>query len=135
MAETALVKETLSGEQIAAGAELVKKLDEKEIPLAAAFWFFLPEPNQWRLILASPLVRLEGPKRLYRQVQSLLTKVGDSAVRLADVAVIDSQDPLILLLGNAIRTGTGISGIRFSRNTINGVFIDDAYIYRLSGAG
>jgi len=29
-----------------------------------------------------------------------------------------------------IETGLEIGGIRFTRNNINGIYIDDAYIYR-----
>jgi hypothetical protein len=45
--------------------------------------------------------------------------------------VADMNAPLIALLKAAISTGKGVGGIRFSRNTINGHYIEDAYIYRL----
>jgi hypothetical protein len=38
---------------------------------------------------------------------------------------------MLSLLRVAISTGPGISGIRFTHNTINNVLIEDAYIYRL----
>jgi len=53
-------------------------------------------------------------------------------IPLKDIAVIDSNDPLIKLLRVAIKTGGGISGIRFTKNVINGTPIEDAYIYRIS---
>jgi hypothetical protein len=34
-------------------------------------------------------------------------------------------------LRTAIRTDSGINGIRFSNNSINGTVIEDAYIYRI----
>jgi hypothetical protein len=45
---------------------------------------------------------------------------------------VKDNDPLVLLLRKAIVTGPGISGIRFTSNSVNGTFIDDAYIYRLT---
>jgi hypothetical protein len=48
------------------------------------------------------------------------------------VSIAKKDDPLLKLLRIAIKTGPGISNIRFSRNTINGVIIEDAYIYRLT---
>ncbi len=53
-------------------------------------------------------------------------------VQLKDVSVIDSNDPLIALLRLAVVTGEGISNIRLKQNVINGVLIEEAYIYRLS---
>ena len=38
--------------------------------------------------------------------------------------------PVVALLRTAIRTGPGISGIRFKNNVIDGTLIEDAYIYR-----
>jgi hypothetical protein len=52
-------------------------------------------------------------------------------VGIQNISVVDTQEPFISLLLGAIRTGEGISGIRFSRNTINGTFVEDTYIYRL----
>jgi hypothetical protein len=53
-------------------------------------------------------------------------------VSLKDISVVDSRDPLISLLKATVRTGTSISGIRLSDNVINGITIDEAYIYRVS---
>lgn len=56
----------------------------------------------------------------------------ESVVSLNDVGVTDTSSTLVNLLRTAISTGDGISGIRFSRNTINGTFIEDSYIYRIN---
>jgi hypothetical protein len=53
-------------------------------------------------------------------------------IPLKDVTVIDSNDSLISLLRVAIKTGDGMSGIRFTNNVINGALIEDAYIYRVT---
>jgi hypothetical protein len=45
--------------------------------------------------------------------------------------MVSPKHPLLQLLKGAIQTGPGINGIRFSRNMINGTYIDDAFIYRL----
>jgi len=46
--------------------------------------------------------------------------------------VIEEKAPLYVLLRSAISTGPGLSGIRFSRNVINGQLIEDAYLYRIT---
>jgi hypothetical protein len=57
---------------------------------------------------------------------------GQSKIPLKDITILDSNDSLITLLRLAIKTGDGISGIRFSQNVINGTLIEDAYIYRIT---
>lgn len=51
---------------------------------------------------------------------------------LSDVSVTEPRDPLIALLRAAARTETMVEGLRFTRTVINGRFIDDIYIYRMS---
>ncbi len=129
-----VVKESLSTEMISAGSELIRRLDEAGFDVSAAFWFYDQESNVWRFIIASPEVRAHGLKTTYKQVQSVVAAMPEQQPRipLKDISVVDSNDALVSLMRVAIRTGDGISGIRFSRNIVNGVLIEDAYIYRLT---
>jgi len=128
-----VVKESLSDRMISAGSELIRRLDETGLVIPAALWFYDLESNDWRLIIASPDVHGKGLKTVYKDVQSVLrtTPEDQSIISLKDISVVDSSDPLVSLLKIGLRTGGGISGIRFSRNMINGTLIEDAYIYRL----
>lgn len=134
MVEEVVVKETLSEEMISAGVELVRMLDDVKLVANAALWIYLPEANSWRFLVASPEVRSEGPKKIYRRIRSAIHRIPDEKpmIPLKDISVVDSRDRLITLLRSALRTGSSISGIRFSQNVINGVMIEDAYIYRLT---
>ena len=129
-----MVKEILTKEMIEAGADLTRRLDEAGLKVSASLWLYIPDSNLWRLIIASPAVRKDGPKKVYRKIQSVLSKIpGDAAIiRLKEISVVEDNDPLILLLRIPLRTGDDISGIRFSRNTINGHFIEDTYINRVT---
>lgn len=134
MAQDSVVKEQLTEAMIRAGAELTRKLDEVRWPVLASLWLYLSEGNQWKLVLASPLVASDGPKKSYEMVQAALatTPAAERTVALSDVGVTDPKDPLIELLRVAVKTGPTVGGIRFTRNVINGHFIEDAYIYRMS---
>ncbi len=131
MAEETLVKEILTKEMIQAGADLIRRLDEAHLEVNASLWLYIPDANLWRLVIASPAVTAEGPKRVYQNIQSVLSQGPDDAykVTLSDISVVENTDPLITLFRTAVKTGMGISGLRFSRNTINGHFIEDAYLY------
>jgi hypothetical protein len=126
------MKEQLTGPMIDAGAELTAKLDESGLPITTALWFLVPELNEWRLLFASPEVATKGPRDVYEKIQTAVGQLGDkaSAVPLSSIGLMDANADLVRLLKVAIRTGPGVNRIRFSKNTINGHFIDDALIYR-----
>jgi hypothetical protein len=132
VAEGAVVKEQLTGVMIDAGAELTAKLDESGLPITTALWLFVPDLNEWRLLFASPEVATKGPRDVYEKIRKVVSQLGEkaSAVPLSIIGVMDADADLVRLLKVAIQTGPGINRIRFSKNVINGHFIDDALIYR-----
>jgi hypothetical protein len=134
VAENAVVKEQLTDAMIEAGAELTRKLDESGVPIVAALWLFLPDANEWRLIFASPEVSAGGPRKMYEQIQKALQELGQKAsvIPLSMIGLLDATAELVQLLRIAARTGPGVVRIRFSKNVINGHFIDDALIYRVA---
>jgi hypothetical protein len=134
MAEEVLVGEDLTSEMIKAGEELVATLDRLNVIVKGAFWLLNAEQRVWRLFVVSPEVRTAGPKAMYRRIRSALGRIpSDSgALSTKDISVIDDRAPQYVLLRSAVSTGPGISGIRFSRNVVNGHLIEDAYLYRLA---
>lgn len=134
MAEELLVGEQLTPEMIRSGETLVAALDKLNLLVRGAFWLLLPDQRTWRLVIASPEVRLVGPKVVYRKIRSALEKLpaGSANLGTKDISVVDEKTPIFLFLRSAVSTGPGISGIRFSQNVINGQLIEDAYIYRLT---
>ena len=134
MAEEILVGEHLTPEMIKSGEMLVAALDKMNLLVQGAFWLLLPDQRIWRLMIASPEVRLVGPRAVYRKIRSALGRLppGVASVGTKDISVVDEKTPLFLLMRSAISSGPGISGIRFSRNVINGQLIEDAYLYRVT---
>lgn len=134
MAEEVLVKESISREMILAGERLSEHLIGSGLPVDGLLWLYDPESNAWRFVVASPEVKSLGPKSVYQNLRPIVNELperGEEVVAWDDIFVVDSKDSLVQLLRQAIRTGQAISGIRFSRNIVNGVLIEDAYIYRL----
>ena len=133
MAENTVVKEQLTEEMIEAGAQLTAKLGEMGLPIAGAMWYFLPDINEWRLLFASPEVSTVGPRDVYKKVEEARQALGDKAAAapFSVIGLIDANHELMQLLGIALQTGGGVSRIRFSKNVINGHFVEDALIYRI----
>ena len=134
MAENTVVKEYLTEEMIEAGEALTAKLDEMGLPVAAALWFFRVEDNEWRLLFASAEVSSVGPRSVYKKIQEARQALGPKveASPFSAIGLLDANDPLVQLLRIALRTEGGVSRIRFSKNVINGHFIEDALIYRIA---
>lgn len=54
-------------------------------------------------------------------------------IGLSNISLLPNSNDLIRILKLALKTKEdAVAGIRFASNVINGVLIDDAYIYRLS---
>jgi hypothetical protein len=117
--------------EISLGRELINALDEAGFPVQAALWVYVPEASEWRFVVATPLVDQKGPTATYSEVQRALKRFVPSQISLRRISVVSPRDRFIQVLRSAIRTDPGISGIRFTNNTINNVFVEDAYIYRL----
>ena len=54
----------------------------------------------------------------------------ESNIELHDISARSPNDRFVKLLSSGIPTGADTGGIRFARNTIDGKYIEDAYIYR-----
>ena len=126
-------KEILVDRDIEDGKKLIESLDRSLFQLKSALWFYFTESEEWRLLLASPLIDVAGPRSCYNIIQSVIADMPqDFGISLERISVISPRDRLIQLLSIAIRTGGGLSTIRFTDMTINGVFIKNALIYRLT---
>ena len=132
MAKDILVTESLTDSMMKAGAKLIERLDGKNSEVKSAFWLYFSEEKTWKLIVASPLVDKEGPRDYYKRIveANTLAPIEEEIVSLNDIEATNTNHQIVQLLKFAIATGDGISDIRFPRNTINGVFIEDTYIYR-----
>ena len=132
MAKDILVTDSLTDSMMKAGAKLIERLDAKNSEIKSAFWLYFSEEKTWKLIVASTLVDKEGPRDFYKRIVDANTQATseEEIVSLNDIGVTNTNYQIVQLLKFMIATGDGISGIRFSRNTINGVFIEDTYIYR-----
>ena len=109
----------------------MEELDARNFGVDAAVWLFRPDEHDWRLLISTAVVDKYGPSEGYRRLQRVLQETPGARLSLGKVTLVSPNDPIITLLRSAVATGPGTHGIRFSRNSINGVFVEDAYIYRL----
>jgi hypothetical protein len=126
-------KKILVETNIEEGKKLVNALDRSKFTVSGALWFYYSKLNEWRLLLVSPLVDVIGPSKAYTIIQNVIQDLRPSSISIINISVLSPKNNLIQLLRVALRTEPkAISQIRFTSNTINNIFIEDALIYRLT---
>lgn len=114
------------------GRELIRILDEASFPVTGAAWIFFPDVEEWRLVIRTPKAEKNLQQALL-EIAVALDSQGDLRKRLdlSRVKLVPPKDRMLAAMGSVVRAD-GLSTIRFSRNIVNGVLIDDALIYRLA---
>jgi hypothetical protein len=132
MAYEAVVGETLTPDLEKIGLKLAEQLEKDGIDFNAALWFYFAEPPNWKFILASSLVNQQGQRRVYGKVRKSLSKI-DPTISLQDVKVVESDASIVKLLRPLIGTPrNSLERVRVKNNTVNGVLVEDALIYRMA---
>ncbi len=147
MAERTVVKEQLDSGAIAAGEALTSLLRRTDFGLVCSLWMFSQDSNGWSLVLASPRVGTEGPLQGYKIIHDVLAANTATAEQLEPftINVVRPNIPLV----RAIRSlgDVGVHNVpidpavhivvpkRLRTTSIDGVFIEDAYIYFVQSSG
>ncbi|MGB3850317.1 MAG: hypothetical protein WA958_10145 [Tunicatimonas sp.] len=125
-------KAILVGPDIEEGEKLLNLLDQSDLEVVSAFWYYRSESEVYRLAIVTSFFEKHGPRKTYEKVQSVLRSNPQITISLNEVSAMGPNDKLNTLLKSAISTGSGISGIWFTGNVINGTYIEDAYLYRIN---
>jgi len=125
-------KAILVGPDLDSGKKLIQALDASGFEVKAAFWFYREESEEWRLYIATPLIKERGHREAYAKVLAELKKNHIDSIDLSKISVIDPSDGLVTVLSLAIATGPAITDISFNGNSVNGVYIRAAHIYRMN---
>lgn len=120
-----MVEEALVDSDIRAGSDFVELLDRIGIPVSGAFWLYQPDASRWRLVIVTEEAR-KGAKELY--LKAINAK---AAIDMANVEFQPPESAIFRALGSIIHID-GISQVRMRQNTFNGVYVEDALIYRLA---
>lgn len=121
MVKTALVEKYINDGRILIGA-----LESENFPIDIAMWLYSEEPDEWQLVIATPLVDEVGLRETYRKIQSVLEDLPSRSISLIDVTILSPRDRLI----NAIKSNIGHSrDITLKGTVFDGILINNAYIY------
>lgn len=133
MAEEILVKEPLTQDMIVTGEKLMRVLRSEDFELAALFWLYKSELNRWRLVVASPQVDREGPKKTYATIREIRSRHHDNLPNLGpfDITVIGTSEKLVRTLAGA-NQHIGLSNSRWPDIYLDEEYVEDMYLYFIS---
>lgn len=116
---------------IAAGETVVRALDEAGLPPDTAFWMWFRDVEGWRLVISGgPLGRHETAVAR-RGVRKVLADTDPTPPLDAELIGVMSPDAApVAAIRRGLATGPGFHGIRLRNNTLGGVVIPAAYVYR-----
>lgn len=115
------------------GRRIVDLLKTAQFGVQAALWLYFSEADQWRLVIATPLVQRRGPMQAYGELQKILLK-NDIALDLSRISLVSPKDPFVQGLRRVFRNRSvhgERGGMRFKKGLSDYVFVDDAYVYYL----
>lgn len=126
-------KTTLVDKQVEEGKTLLKKLDEKNFNIKAAFWIF---DQSWKFALASSSHELDvnkNPLNAYKALAEVLQTISNlSMLSISDIVLMSLNDPLIKNISSVIKTDSGISDMIFANSMLNNTYIEGMHLFRMN---
>lgn len=122
-------QDVLVNDRISAGQRVIEALDEEGYALSAAFWNYFSDLSGWRLVLVPKKFEGGAVKDELLAIRRVL-KSQNVEFDLSDVKIQSSDNPLVRALAKIARV-EGIAGVRVRQNWINGVYLEDVYVYRM----
>lgn len=86
-------------------AQVLEALDRARIPVVLCEWNYVPQLQEWQLIIATPWHNSKGPRTTYRAVVDALERAGIyQRVPMRRVFLKNPDDSLVKLLQQEART-------------------------------
>jgi hypothetical protein len=81
------------------GAQVMEALSQKRIPVTLCEWNYVPQLEEWQLVIATPWYDEKGPRTTYRALVDALQTIGVyERVPMRRVFIRSPDDPLVKTL-------------------------------------
>jgi|SRR5665213_984037 len=124
-------KTALVGLDIERGSQIIRALDDADLKPSVALWAYLPEYEDWRLIIASRKLDSFDPRSAYRTINDSLLAKGITVEQTPPIVIRSVTDPFIKDLRGMFAKTARVEGMRLGGQTIGGRFLEEAYVYRI----
>jgi hypothetical protein len=99
---------------VKAGAQVVEMLDRTKVRVSVALWAFLPEYQDWRLVLAGRPFDTRSQFEAYDLVHDTLSAAGIRPSKTPPLMILRMADPFIAALRRSIGKTEDDEGMRIS---------------------
>ena len=121
---------------IPAAKRLIEELDKTEFEVVMASWLYNREDDEWKLVIASPFIDKNGALAGYKFVRETLDQIPQDPeeslrpLTTLDIVLRGSKDRFTKEFRKRVEVGRDEYPKMVRLNPIEGVPIDDAYVYR-----
>ena len=114
------------------GAELVEALERAKVKVNVAAWMYLPEYEDWRLVVAARQFDSLDLLDAYGLLHESLAPAGFTARNTPTIMILRMADPFIKELRRLFAKTKSIEGMRLGGQVFGDRFVEDGYVYRIS---
>ncbi len=125
-------KTALVSVDVERGAQILRILDDAGLNVKIALWSYLPEYEEWRLVLASRKFDNVGQFDAYGLLHTALEQAGLTLEQTPSVMILNMNNPFIKTLRRIFGKSKSVVGMRLGGQTIGDRYIEDGYVYRIS---
>ncbi len=113
------------------GEEILHRLDAAGVDPEVAMWFWVEEQSRWWYVVAGGALERLTPKAGYEVLHVALSGMEPPfPIGMDQVSVQRMNDPAVRLVSKMLHLPS-FGGVRLTNNVVNGVTIQDAYVYRM----
>jgi hypothetical protein len=127
-------EETLVESQVADSISLITSLEGQGDKPSAIVWYYFPDAEEWRLLLAGLSFDSLLPKeesRAYQRVAEALNGAQVKSLTIGEIKLVNTDYPLLKAVRSLIGTPPdAIVRAHFKDNSINGIFIKEMLVLR-----
>jgi hypothetical protein len=113
------------------GREVIEALEHTNVKVSVAIWAYLPEYDDWRLIVSARQFDELGTRSAYQLLDRSLSAAGLELGETPPVMIMPMSDVFIRELRRIFGNAKSVEGMRLGGQMIGDRFVEDAFAYRI----
>lgn len=124
---------TLLNYELEEGQRLIDALNLAGLSTDSALWIYSSDSESWHLMLTSEICDREGTLKAYKEILTVFRDVQpELKIDWTSLIAVSPNHELIEgLRQSQLQWHRNLSGRRLTDNMVNGVRVDDGYIYQI----
>jgi hypothetical protein len=125
-----MAKDPLVEKQIQDGARLLDGLRDAGLDVHLAFWYYFPDPEYWRFVIATDAVESRGPRAVYHDIFEVERMMPpDFSISWRQISAVSLRDRRVRAIDKLLAKYPRDRVTRLDRTFPDGVYFEDAYVY------